>query len=82
MILLKERIQLFVEGSPTHHSILKKIVEASKLKLKTLKSLSTARWACCLESVDTKQIIPAYWTVCTRNKHVRLRSALYKMDVK
>lgn len=47
-----QMIYSFVEGSPTRHSILEQIVQASKLKLKTLKSLSTTRWACRSEAVE------------------------------
>jgi len=42
----------FVEGSPIRHSVLEKISQQTNNKLKTLKSLSTTRWACRSEAIE------------------------------
>lgn len=41
----------FIEGSPSRHAVFKKIQKSVGVKLKTLKSLSTTRWACRAETV-------------------------------
>ncbi|KAL4091146.1 hypothetical protein QTP88_025883 [Uroleucon formosanum] len=45
-------IYSFIEGSPSRHAVLERIVQETNIKLKTLKSLSTTRWACRSESVS------------------------------
>jgi hypothetical protein len=42
----------FIEGSPTRHAIFEQIKNTMNLKLKSLKSLSTTRWACRAEAVS------------------------------
>lgn len=42
----------FIEGSCTRHAIFENISKLINIKLKTLKSLSTTRWACRSESVN------------------------------
>lgn len=42
----------FIEGSPSRHAVLESIVQETNIKLKTLKSLSTTRWACRSEAVS------------------------------
>lgn len=42
----------FVEGSPSRHAFLENIARQTNLRLKTLKSLSTTRWACRSEAVN------------------------------
>ncbi|KAJ8895896.1 hypothetical protein PR048_001236 [Dryococelus australis] len=41
----------FIEGSPTRHAIFEQISKSVETKLRTLKSLSTSRWACTAEVV-------------------------------
>lgn len=41
----------FIEGSPSRHAVFEKIQKSVGVKLKTLKSLSTTRWACRAEAV-------------------------------
>jgi hypothetical protein len=41
----------FIEGSYTRHAVLEKIAVSVEVALKTLKSLSTTRWACRAEAV-------------------------------
>ncbi|XP_060846498.1 zinc finger MYM-type protein 1-like [Rhopalosiphum padi] len=41
----------FIEGSAVRHAILEKISKDTNMQLKTLKSLSTTRWACRAEAV-------------------------------
>ncbi|KAF0757116.1 zinc finger MYM-type protein 6-like, partial [Aphis craccivora] len=45
-------IYSFIEGSPSRHAVLERIVQETNIKLKTLKSLSTTRWACRSEAVS------------------------------
>lgn len=45
-------IYSFIEGSCTRHGILETIANSLNLKLKTLKSVSTTRWACRAEAVS------------------------------
>jgi len=45
-------IYSFVEGSCTRHAVLEKIASTINIKLKTLKSVSTTRWACRAEAVS------------------------------
>lgn len=48
----------FVEGRfPIRHSVLEKISEQTNTKLKTLKSLSTTRWATRSEAVEAVEQI-------------------------
>ncbi|XP_008189973.1 zinc finger MYM-type protein 1-like [Acyrthosiphon pisum] len=49
-------IYSFVEGSCTRHAILEKIASNINIKLKTLKSVSTTRWACRAEAVSAVKI--------------------------
>jgi len=45
----------FIKFSPIRHALLEKIAEQTNKKLKSLKSLSTTRWACrsdAIEAVD------------------------------
>jgi hypothetical protein len=42
----------FIEGSCVKHAVLEKIANTINLKLKTLKSISTTRWACRYEAVS------------------------------
>ncbi|KAF0719466.1 zinc finger MYM-type protein 1-like [Aphis craccivora] len=42
-----------IEGSCTRHAVLEKIVNLTNTKLKTLKSISTTRWACRSEAIST-----------------------------
>ncbi|XP_060846280.1 zinc finger MYM-type protein 1-like [Rhopalosiphum padi] len=42
----------FIEGSCTRHAVLEKIANFTNTKLKTLKSISTARWACRSEAIS------------------------------
>lgn len=41
----------FIEGSPTQHATLMKIAQKTNVKLITIKSCSTTRWACRAEAV-------------------------------
>ena len=43
---------VFIEGSPARHAVLENIGKAIDVKLRTLKSLSTTRWACRSEAVS------------------------------
>ncbi|KAF0748674.1 zinc finger MYM-type protein 1-like [Aphis craccivora] len=45
-------IYSFIEGCRTRHGILETIANSLNLKLKTLKSVSTTRWACRAEAVS------------------------------
>jgi len=45
-------IHNFIEGSCVRHAVLEKIAKTINLKLKTLKSVSTTRWACRYEAVS------------------------------
>uniref|UniRef100_A0A2S2NXT3 Zinc finger MYM-type protein 1 n=1 Tax=Schizaphis graminum TaxID=13262 RepID=A0A2S2NXT3_SCHGA len=45
-------IYTFVEGSCMRHAVFEKIVNTTNVKLKTLKSISTTRWACRSEAVS------------------------------
>lgn len=45
-------IYSFIEGSPSKHAVLERIVQETNIKLKTLKSLSNTRWACRSEAVS------------------------------
>jgi hypothetical protein len=49
-------IYSFIEGSPTRHAILENIIASSSHKFRTLKSLSTTRWACRAEAVNSVKI--------------------------
>lgn len=42
----------FVEGSCVRHAVFKKIINSTNAKFKTLKSVSTTRWACRSEAVS------------------------------
>ncbi|CAI6371179.1 unnamed protein product [Macrosiphum euphorbiae] len=42
----------FIEGSCTRHAVLEKIANLTNTKLKTLKSISTTRWACRSEAIS------------------------------
>jgi hypothetical protein len=42
----------FVEGSCVHHAVFEKIINSTNAKLKTLKSVSTTRWACHSEALS------------------------------
>lgn len=42
----------FIEGSCTRHAIFENVSKSINTKLKTLKSLSTTRWACRSEAVN------------------------------
>lgn len=44
-------IYSFIEGSPVRHAVFEKIVNETNSRLKTLKTLSTTRWACRAEAV-------------------------------
>lgn len=46
----------FIEGSCSRHAIFEQIVNSTNAKLKTLKSLSTTRWACRSEAVNAIKI--------------------------
>jgi len=45
-------IYTFVESSCMRHAVFEKIVNTTNVKLKTLKSISTTRWACRSEAVS------------------------------
>lgn len=47
-----QMIHNFVEASPVRHAILEQISKEMNLKLKTLKTLSTTRWACRSEAIE------------------------------
>lgn len=50
----------FIEGSPTRHATFEHIAQIVGIKIKTLKSLSTTRWACRAEAVSAvKNHLPA-----------------------
>ncbi|KAL4112114.1 hypothetical protein QTP88_015962 [Uroleucon formosanum] len=42
----------FVEGSPIRHAILERVSKEMNIKLKSLKTLSTTRWACRAEAIQ------------------------------
>lgn len=42
----------FIEGSYTRHAVFENVSKLINIKLKTLKSLSTTRWACRSEAVN------------------------------
>lgn len=46
----------FIEGSCVRHAVLEKIANSVNLKLKTLKSVSTTRWACHYEAVSAIKV--------------------------
>lgn len=45
------RLYAFVEASPVRHAVMEKISKEVGTQLKSLKSLSTTRWACRAEAV-------------------------------
>jgi len=47
-----QMIYSFIECSPIRHAVLEKIAEQTNKKLKSLKSLSTTRWACRSEAIE------------------------------
>lgn len=47
-----QMIYNFIEGSCTRHAIFENVSKSINTKLKTLKSLSTTRWACRSEAVN------------------------------
>ncbi|XP_050059714.1 zinc finger MYM-type protein 1-like [Aphis gossypii] len=46
----------FIEGSCVRHAVLEKIANSVNIKLKTLKSVSTTRWACRYEAVSAVKV--------------------------
>lgn len=46
----------FIEGSCVRHAALEKIANSVNIKLKTLKSVSTTRWACRYEAVSAVKV--------------------------
>jgi hypothetical protein len=48
-----QSIYTFIEGSCSRHAVLEKVAADVGLALKTLKSVSTTRWACTAEAVPT-----------------------------
>jgi hypothetical protein len=73
-------IYSFVEGSCTRHAILEKIASSINIKLKTLKSVSTTRWACRVEAVSAVKknygaLLIAIAEICdnTRQADVRVK---------
>lgn len=49
-------IHNFIESSCIRHAVLEKIANSMNLKLKTLKSVSTTRWACRYEAVSAVKV--------------------------
>jgi len=49
-------IHNFIESSCIRHAVLEKIANSMNLKLKTLKSVSTIRWACRYEAISAVKV--------------------------
>lgn len=69
----------FIEGSCIRHATLEKVAKEINLTLKTLKSISTTRWACRFEAVAAVKnnylaIISAIQNICDTTKIPDVRS--------
>jgi len=69
----------FIEASCIRHSILETVANQINLKLKTLKSISTTRWACRYEAVAAVKnnytaIIIAIQTICDTTKQSEVKA--------
>lgn len=73
-------IYSFIEGSPTRHAILENIIESSGHKFRTLKSLSTNRWACRAEAVNNVKI--NYFAIVTAIEDICSKCSVPEMRAK
>ncbi|KAF0711002.1 zinc finger MYM-type protein 1-like, partial [Aphis craccivora] len=72
-------IYSFIEISPTRHAILENIIASSGYKFRTLKSLSTTRWACRAEAVNSVKfnygaILIAIEDICSKYSVPEMRA--------